>query len=63
MSDWERRLQELGLLAIVVLLALTVWVFVEWRKGQSKGTECITLNDDGEQIIRHGKQCAADELF
>ena len=63
MSDWKRRLQEMGLVAIIVLLALTVWILVEWGKGESNGTECIILNEDGEQIIRRGKQCSADELF
>lgn len=63
MSDWERRLQELGLLGVVVLLVLTMWIFVELRKSQSKGVECIILNADGEQVTRRGKQCASDDLF
>lgn len=63
MSDWERRLQELGLLTIIVVLVLTVWMVVQWKKQKSQGIECIILQPNGDQVIRRGKQCAPDHLF
>lgn len=63
MSDWERRVQELGLVAVIVLIALGVWGFVEWQKSQSQGTECIVLDADGQQVTRRGKRCALNNLF
>lgn len=63
MSDWNRRLQEIGLVLFVFAIAIGFW-FVFWlRENERKQGECIKITSEGEQVTRYGKRCKTLNVY
>jgi hypothetical protein len=63
MSDWNRRLQEIGLVLSIFSIAMILW-FVFWLRDSRTGRgECIEITPDGEQVTHRGKQCKSSEFY
>lgn len=57
MSDWNRRLQEIGLVLLIFTITIGLWSIVWLRESNRKQGECIEITPEGEQVVRYGKRC------
>ncbi len=63
MSDWNRRLQEIGLVMIIFLIAMGLWLIFYVRNANTGQGECIEITPEGEQVTHRGKHCKSMEFY